>query len=174
MLNNGTNREYDLSQNMEDYLETIMLIAAEKNVARVKDVAARLGVKKPSVISALKKLSDFGMIAHEHYGYIQLTEKGMKVAQGVYRNHVLLYEFFTKVLGVEEETADHDACMIEHYLSHETRERLTKFIEFVDSYPQKDMDAPWLVNFRSFLETGEVKLCDRLMPEQTEKEEGKS
>lgn len=174
MDNNNPASSLDLSQNMEDYLETIMLITADKNVARVKDVASKLGVKKPSVISALKKLSDLGMIVHEHYGYIQLTDKGLKVAQGVYRNHVLLYDFFTKVLGVEEETADKDACMIEHYLSYETRERLTKFIDFVERFPQEDIDAPWLVNFRSFLETGEVKVCERLPLSSSEKKETQS
>lgn len=167
MNNNIMKKESALSQNMEDYLEAIMLICLKNDVARVKDVAAKLGVRKPSVISALKKLSDLGMITHEHYGYIKLTDKGMQVAQGIYNTHVLIYDFFTTVLGVDAETADHDACMIEHYISHETRERLTKFIDFVKCYPHKDVDAPWLVNFRHFLETGNVRSCECVCKEKS-------
>ncbi len=167
MANRVMVTQTSLSQSMEDYLETIMLIAAEQEVVRVKDVAAKMGVKKPSVVSALKALSERGLLLHEHYGYIKLTPGGMQVAQGVYAKHRLLFEFFTRVLGVDEQTADHDACMIEHYIGDQTRERLLKFIEFVRRYPEEDREAPWLLNFRHYLETGEVKLCESRVDKET-------
>lgn len=151
--------EKTLSSNQEDYLETIMLLDDEQDVVRVKDVAAKMGVKRPSVVSALKSLAEKGMVEHEHYGYIRLTNSGRKVAEGVYHKHRLLYEFFTRVLDVDEETADRDACFLEHYISNLTKERLIRFIEFVNNFPKQDQEAQWLINFKGYLKTGKVDPC---------------
>jgi len=155
-------QEKSLSSNQEDYLETIMLLDDEQNVVRVKDVAARMGVKKPSVVSALKSLAEKGMVEHEHYGYIRLTDAGRKVAEGVYHKHRLLYEFFTRVLDVDEATADRDACFLEHHISSLTQERLIRFIEFVNNFPKQDQEAQWLINFKGYLKTGKVEPCSNL------------
>lgn len=149
----------ELSPNQEDYLETIMLLDNEQEVVRVKDVAARMGVKKPSVVSALKSLADKGMVEHERYGSIRLTGDGRKVADSVYRKHRLLFEFFTRVLDVDEETADRDACFLEHHISNITRDRLIRFIEFVNNFPKQDQEAQWLINFKGYLKTGKVNPC---------------
>lgn len=148
-----------LSQSLEDYLETIMLLDREQDAVRVKDVAENMGVKKPSVVSAVRSLEEKGYLVHEHYGFIKLTSKGLEIAEDVYRNHQLLYTFFSTVLGVDDEIADKDACMIEHYISDHTRDRLIKFIEFVNRYPSEGEDAQWLVNLRHYMETGDVLGC---------------
>ena len=161
-----------LSSNQEDYLETIMLLDDEQEVVRVKDVASKMGVKKPSVVSALKSLTEKGMVEHEHYGYIRLTTSGRKVAEGVYHKHRLLYEFFTRVLDVDEETADSDACSLEHHISNLTKDRLIKFIEFVNNFPKQDREAQWLLNFKGYLKTGKVELCSKFeMSDDTDREE---
>ncbi|MEA2101123.1 MAG: metal-dependent transcriptional regulator [Thermodesulfobacteriota bacterium] len=141
----------------EDYLETIMLLDETHDVVRVKDVAQKMGVKRPSVVSAIKSLGKKGLAVHEHYGFIKLTSEGMRIAERVYANHKLLYAFFTQVLGVNHEIADRDACMVEHNISEETRQKLIKFIEFVNKHPDKE--APWLLNFRHYAKTGKVRLC---------------
>ena len=118
-----------LGQRMEDYLEAILVISKDNRVVRVTDVAKKLGVKKPSVVVALKKLKEQGLIKQERYGYIELTDEGKKVAEEIYRRHVTLLSFFTEVLGIPEERAEQEACVMEHYLSQESLDKLKGFVE---------------------------------------------
>ncbi|OHD56422.1 MAG: hypothetical protein A2Y33_15645 [Spirochaetes bacterium GWF1_51_8] len=125
-----------MTKSMEDYLETVYLIIRDNKVARVKDVAERLGVKKPSVITALKELESRKLIVHEKYGYIDLTDNGSKEASLIYSRHVLLKSFLTELLGVPEEVAENEACSMEHVLSPETFVRLEGFIKTQLSNPR--------------------------------------
>ena len=65
-----------MTQSLEDYLEVISLLIRDTGAARVKDIAEAMKVSKPSVHTALHELSDRGLILHEHYGRIEITEKG--------------------------------------------------------------------------------------------------
>lgn len=142
-----------LSPSLEDYLETIYLITIKGRVPRVKDISSSLKVKTPSVVSALKALERRGLIDHERYGHIELTEKGKREAERIYRMHLVLKQFFEEVLGVESAIAEEDACTIEHYLNQQTFERLVKFLEFIETCPnQKPF---WLKSFHFYVEKGE-------------------
>ncbi len=139
-----------LTENAEDILEAIYAISREKKVVRVKDIAGRLKTTNASVTVALKSLSKKGLVVHEHYGYVELTEEGEKIAKKIHERHKLLYEFFHEILGLPSDTAEQDACRIEHYLSKEGLQRIVKFIEFIKKCPE---GAPiWLTNFYYFLE----------------------
>lgn len=117
-----------LGQSGEDYLEAVLVLGQEKRSVRVKDVAERLGVSRPSVVLALAGLEAKGLVRHERYGGIELTPPGRRVAQETDRRHRLVKAFLVRVLGVKEATADKDACRIEHSLSPETVSRLVKFV----------------------------------------------
>ena len=149
-----------LTSNMEDYLEAIFALEKMHSVARVKDIAQTLSVKSPSVVSALGTLSKAGFIDHEHYGYVQLTDKGRKLAAEIEEKHLLLFEFLTKILGISDEVAEEDACRIEHVISLETKKRLGCFIGFVKNCPQEDRPE-WLKNFDHFCKTGQRLECKR-------------
>ncbi len=128
---------YRLGQSLEDYLETIYLISKEKKVVRVTDIAQRLSVKKSSVVAALKKLKEKNLASQERYGYVELTEEGEKLAKRIYDRHRLLERFLHEILGVSKENAEKDACVMEHYLSRESIEKLKCFIEELEkSRPQ--------------------------------------
>lgn len=58
-------------------------------------------------------------------GYITLTDKGDKVANAIYKRHLVLSEIFTSI-GVSEDVATEDACRVEHYISDETFNALRK------------------------------------------------
>jgi DtxR family Mn-dependent transcriptional regulator len=118
-----------LTKSEEDYIEAIYVIQQGRNVVRVKDIAKHLKVKLPSVTGSIKKLSKKGLTIYEKYGYIQLTKKGEKYAKEVYKKHQILVLFLTKILKVKKETAVRDACLMEHSLSQETLEKLTKFVK---------------------------------------------
>lgn len=124
-----------LSQSLEDYLEAILMISREKRIVRVKDLAQQLKVKTASVIGALKKLSEKGLVEHEHYGYVALTPDGESTASCIKAKHDVLFYFLKDILNVEEKTAEQDACRIEHYVSEETMEGIGKLIKAVESAP---------------------------------------
>ena len=137
-----------ISPALEDYLESIFILQKKGKIARVKDMAAFLKVKAPSVIEALANLQKKDLVIHERYGYIQLTSKGMRKATKLYERHVLLKDFFHKVLGIKKDLAEEDACKIEHYLSSQTMKRMLAFIKFIENSPEEKPE--WLSRFQRF------------------------
>lgn len=121
-----------LSANMEDYLEAIFRLDEQAGSARVSQIADALGVKRPSVSKALKRLQDQGLIHHSPYGGVGMTARGRKLASQQVRVHRVLTRFLTGVLRLPEDLAEHDACLIEHAISHETVERLVEFIDHLE------------------------------------------
>jgi DtxR family Mn-dependent transcriptional regulator len=118
-----------LTASMEDYLEAIFEIGRQKSAVRVRDVARKLGVTMPSVTGALKILEAWGLLRHERYEYIELTESGSVQAALIASRHRIIRTFLTEVIGTDRSTADAEACGIEHILSSETMEKLTGYIE---------------------------------------------
>lgn len=115
-----------MTQSLEDYIETVYILALEKKSACVRDVAKSLGVKMPSVVKAVHELKKMELVDQEPYGEIQLTAKGKRVARTVLSRHTLLRAFLEK-LGVSKKTADKDACLMEHILSAETIDKIKTF-----------------------------------------------
>lgn len=136
----------------EDYLEAFYLLSLRKKVVRVKDVAAHLGVKMPSVVAAVKALAEKGLVQQERYGYIELTPKGLVVAREVYERHKTWYSFLTDILGLDPATAEKDACKLEHHVSPLTLERLGKLVSFVRECPH---GSRFIANFQEYSSSGE-------------------
>ena len=105
-----------LSESLEDYLETILDLQTTKTVARSKDIADKMDIKRGSVTGMLKKLAENHLINYEPYGYVTLTPEGKKIAQEVERRHIFLKDFFHRILGVDEETAEKTGCQMEHWM----------------------------------------------------------
>lgn len=120
---------------MEDYLEAILLLTRESGAARVTSISDFLGVTKPSVSYALKKLAKRRLVVHEGYGDVSLTSAGRKLAEKVLEKHQLLVVLLADILGVDEETAKRDACRMEHSLSDETKSKLEGLAEFILAGP---------------------------------------
>ncbi len=121
---------------LEDYLEAILMLKEDGRESTVTAISEVIGVKKPSVDWALKKLVEAGFITHERYGDIDLTPAGAGVAKEVYHRHKALTSFLVDILKVDPAIAGKDACKMEHVMSRETIKRLEKFIDFVlDCHP---------------------------------------
>jgi len=117
-----------LRESGEMYLESILLLSEKEEPVRSLDVANHLGFSKPSVSRAMGKLKSEGYIKIDNQGYITLTERGESIAKKILEKRFVLKELILK-LGVDEKTAESDACKIEHVLSDETFNELKKYIK---------------------------------------------
>ncbi len=107
----------------EDYLEAMLVLQKEKGIVRSVDVARYMEVSKPSVCHAVATLRDGGFLTMDEDYSLHLTNVGREVAEQIYEKH----RFFTDRLieaGVDPETAERDACRIEHVISQESFEHL--------------------------------------------------
>ena len=123
-----------LTQSLEDYLEMVHMLRLANGIARVKDIAAALSVKMPSVAKAILELKKLGLVTQEPYSGVELTEEGRKAAADVLNRHILLKGFLIR-LGVSEAIADKDACSMEHILSAETLVKIEEFMKPADVKP---------------------------------------
>ncbi len=117
-----------IKESAENYLEAILSLKKSKGNVRSIDVANDLGVSKPSVSVAMKNFREEGYITVDENGFLDLTEKGLKIAQSVYERHLVIAKVLMS-LGVSEETAYEDSCKIEHCISHESFDKLKEYLK---------------------------------------------
>lgn len=118
----------NLQESGEMYLETILVLSQKNKDVRSIDIARELNYSKPSVSRAIGLLKNDEYIVVDSKGYIELTEKGRKVATTIYDRHSTLSSFFESI-GVSSETAANDACRIEHVISDETMEKIKEHMK---------------------------------------------
>lgn len=111
----------------ERYLETIYFLSRNNADVHAIDVSRAMGFSKPTVSVKMKKLALEELICVDESEHITLTEDGLKIAKKISERHLTLTEFFISI-GVDETTAENDACKIEHDLSDVTYKKLKKFI----------------------------------------------
>ena len=112
----------------EDYLEAILMLQKKNGMVRSIDLARHMSFSKPSISHAVGVLKNGGFLTVDEDGYLHLTEDGREVAEKIYERH----QFFTEQLvavGVDRETAERDACRIEHAISEETFQKLKASVE---------------------------------------------
>ena len=126
----------ELSESLEDYLEVILDLERENKVARAKDIAQKLGIQPGSVTGGLKSLEEKSLINYEPYSFITLTEEGEKIAMAISRRHRALKEFLTRVLQLDETTAEATACRMEHAIDETSMDRLVSFVEYLFQCPR--------------------------------------
>ncbi len=151
----------ELSSSLEDYLETIFVIAEEKGAARPKDIAGRLNVKPASVTGALKHLAEKELVNYAPYDVVTLTVAGKRIAKAIAKKHAALLNFFTSVLDLPAEEAEDFACKMEHAIPDRVLERFVGFAEFVNRCPNRG--AVWKKDSKGYFcdahGTGQT-LCD--------------
>ena len=107
-----------MQESGEMYLESILILSRRGHVRSI-DVSEYMGYSKPSVSRAVGLLKSGGYLTVEENGHLQLTEKGLAVAEKIYERHNILTEALVS-LGVPREIAVEDACRVEHVISDET------------------------------------------------------
>ncbi|HWP80488.1 MAG TPA: metal-dependent transcriptional regulator [Candidatus Acidoferrum sp.] len=118
----------EIHRSAEDYLEMMLMLGEKHGYIRSVDIAEELGVKKPSVSFATKRLRENGYITMDEGNLITLTPKGREIAVRMYTRHKLLTDYLV-ALGVEADTARADACKIEHDISDASFEAIRRQYE---------------------------------------------
>ena len=105
----------------EDYLEAVLMLQQRHGMVRSVDLARHMGYSKPSISHAVGVLRGGGFLTVD--GFLHLTDVGHEVAEKIYERH----QFFTQWLigaGIDPETAEQDACRMEHGISQKSFELL--------------------------------------------------
>ncbi len=116
----------------ENYLETILILANRNGNVRSIDIARELNFSKPSVSRAVGVLKENGYININEDGYITFTDEGRSMADRIYERHNILTGFLQKIAKVSPQTAEEDACRIEHYISEETFQGIKEYMKNLD------------------------------------------
>lgn len=116
-----------MQESGEMYLESILVLSQKDASVRSLDVAKYLGVSRPSVSRAMAILKNGNYVQIDDQGYITLAEAGRKIAEKIYERHVVLSKFLIS-MGVNEQTAEEDACRIEHIISDEAFDIIKKTV----------------------------------------------
>lgn len=120
-----------INESAEDYLETILILSNKLPVVRSVDIANELGFKKSSVSIAMKNLREKNHITMSKEGYISLTPDGLAIAEMIYERHQLLSSWLIR-LGVDKDTANEDACKMEHVISKESFDAIKQHVSKIN------------------------------------------
>lgn len=115
----------NINESQENYLERILLLQRRKGYARSVDIAQALSVTKPSVSHAMRLLREEGYITMGEDNLIQLTKTGMAIASRMAERHESIARVLMR-MGVDEDTAYTDACLMEHDISQASFEALMR------------------------------------------------
>lgn len=112
-----------LGKSSEDYLEAVLALLEKGGGVRSVDLAEHMGYSKASISHAVRNLQDGGFLVVDEMGFLRLTDRGRAVAEKVCERR----QFFTELLmaaGVDRQTAQRDAHLLEHAISDLSFEKL--------------------------------------------------
>ena len=124
----------NIHESAEDYLEAILILEKQKGNVRSIDVANYLDFSKPSVSVAVTNLKNALLLTVTPEGWLKLTDAGRALAEQVYERHLLLTKLLVS-LGVDEDTAQEDACRVEHVISQASFERIKEYARRIGVEP---------------------------------------
>lgn len=108
-----------VTEALENYLETILILSNKKAGIHAVDICAELGYSRPTVSEALKTLKNRGYVEVDDNHHVNLTPSGKEIAVGMLERHNVLAKMLMTI-GVSKDTALTEACKIEHDISDET------------------------------------------------------
>lgn len=118
----------NIGESGEDYLEAILILHKRGGSVRNVELANYMGYAKPSITYAIKELKKRGLIEKTETGDIVLTEEGNRMAVKVYERHCFFHDLLCSA-GIDELTAQQEACRMEHAISDESFSKLKKSVK---------------------------------------------
>lgn len=131
MLSGKHVRVRELTASHEHYLRALYEVRARRGYARLSDVARELGVAPATLSVGLRPLEERGLVSHDDQRFLLLTPAGERVAREVHHRFAVTRAFLRDVLGVPDERAAQEACLLEHDLSHGTTDRLLDMVKLL-------------------------------------------
>jgi len=125
----------NVTEAVENYLETILILTRLQKEVRATDICAYMGYSRPTVSIAVKGMKNNGLITVDEHNLIYLTEEGRSIAESIYDRHNTLTQALIS-LGVDRETAQEDACKMEHDISETTFTCIKQFLHSQNQDPQ--------------------------------------
>ena len=118
--------EKTVSNQAEEYLEAIYRLENKVGYARTMDLSRELGVVPGSITNTIENLERKGLVIHEPYRGVKLTDDGRKIASSILRRHRLAERLLTDFLHLDWSEVHDPACELEHALSPEILKPLEK------------------------------------------------
>jgi DtxR family Mn-dependent transcriptional regulator len=112
-------RDPEFSSAVEDYAKAIYALQEDDGAVGVTAIAHRLDVTPASASGMVRKLDELGLVTHERYRGVRLTEAGTRLALEMLRHHRLLELYLAESLGVPWDRVHQEAEVLEHVLSEE-------------------------------------------------------
>ena len=114
-----------VTEAVENYLETILVLSYRQPDVHAVDICNHLGCSRPTLSVAIKQMKEEGLINVNGENHITLTDSGKEIAENIYERHNVIAAMLIAI-GIKEETSYADACKLEHDLSDETFECIKK------------------------------------------------
>lgn len=146
----------EITHAMAHYLFSIHRLKEEKGYARVTDIAKEMSLNKSTVSVALNNLKKKQLISEDENKFVSLSDEGHKLVHKVLGSRALLYYFLKDFIGVSDETAYKDSCLMEHIISDETREKF--FLLMKNS--KSDLNLNDFENYEEFTSTKNNSITD--------------
>lgn len=118
-----------IQESGENYLETILILQNKNGFVRSIDIANELNYTKASISRAMSILKNAEYITMDESNKILLTEKGLAKANEIYERHRTIKKYLMLALNIDDETADQDACRIEHIISEKSFDKMKEYVE---------------------------------------------
>lgn len=119
---------HTVSEQMQEYLETIYRLEVDGQVARTGEIAKHLHVAPPSVTDMIQKLQAAGLVEYEPYKGVVLTQSGRDVGRRTLEKHRIMQAFLQEVCGMDHATAHRASCDMEHTLPRELEEWCARYL----------------------------------------------
>ncbi len=140
----------DLTHSMVHYLLAIHKLKESKGYARVTDIAHEMGLTKGSVSTALTNLKKRDLVIEDDSKFLSLSASGHEAVHGILSSRTLLFYFLKDIIGVNEDVAHKDSCLMEHLMSSETRENFFNFMKTICSEDIKKTTFTTSYDFSKF------------------------
>jgi len=140
----------DLTHSMVHYLLAIHKLKESKGYARVTDIAHEMGLTKGSVSTALTNLKKRDLVLEDDSKFLSLSSTGHEAVHGILSSRTLLFYFLKDIIGVNEDIAHKDSCLMEHLMSPESREKFFNFMKTLCSDELKSMQFSTSFDFSKF------------------------
>ncbi len=140
----------DLTHSMVHYLLAIHKLKESKGYARVTDIAHEMGLTKGSVSTALSNLKKRELVIEDESKFLSLSSAGHEAVHGILSSRTLLFYFLKDIIGVNEDVAHKDSCLMEHLMSSETRELFFNFMKSLCSDEIRNMKFSTSFDFSQF------------------------